>query len=95
MFDDPTVRFQIISEEFKSVTSIFEKAASRTEGLTPGGRVFLLVFVTDNAINSNGIYSLWFNYKGLSTLRLWPISPGKGRTDDSKIPSGGNIAGKK
>jgi hypothetical protein len=95
MFDDPTVRFQIISEEFKSVTSIFEKAGSRTEGLTPGEKFFLLVFVTDNAINSNGIYSLWFNYKGLSTLRLWPISPGKGRSDDSKIPSGGNIAGKK
>jgi hypothetical protein len=95
MFDDPTGRFQIISEEFKSVTSIFEKVGSRTEGLTPGEKFFLLVFVTDNAINSNGIYSLWFNYKGLSTLRLWPISPGKGRTDDSKIPSGGNIAGKK
>lgn len=65
MFDDPTGRFQLLSAEYSRTFDAFERAGYSLEVLSPTERVFLLVFMADSAVNSDGIYSLWFNDHGL------------------------------
>jgi hypothetical protein len=65
MFDDPTGRFQRLSAEYSRTFDAFERAGYSLDALNPTERVFLLVFMTDSAINSDGVFSLWFNNHGL------------------------------
>jgi Domain of unknown function (DUF4375) len=65
MFEDPTGRFQRLSAEYSRTFNAFERAGYSLDVLSPPQRVFLLVFMADSAINSDGIYSLWFNNHGL------------------------------
>jgi Domain of unknown function (DUF4375) len=65
MFEDPTGRFQLLSAEYSRTFDAFERAGYSLDVLSPTERVFLLVFMADSAINSDGIYSLWFNSHGL------------------------------
>ena len=65
MFEDPTGRFQILSEEYERVFGILEESGYTVEGMTEPDRTFILAYMADSAINSDGVYSLWFNNHGL------------------------------
>lgn len=65
MFEDPTGRFQILSQECERVFGILEQSGYTVEGMTESDRTFILAYMADSAINSDGVYSLWFNNHGL------------------------------
>jgi hypothetical protein len=65
MFEDPTGKFQILSGEYSRLEQIFEESGYTTDQLNHKEKTFLLVYMTDSAINSDGIFSLWFNNHGL------------------------------
>jgi hypothetical protein len=64
MFKDPTGRFQILTAAHARIWPVVESAGFSTKDLSESDRNFVLAYMADSEINSNGMYALWFNSHG-------------------------------